>query len=480
MGMKQMKCCCCPECTVRGLCCRCIPSTLCFTAEGAYEPESVELDYGSGENGWQGEVNVDGETIDLYLFYRRDDYGCRLLLRSEALGFGEGEEYVVDDGTYGDCRAALDSGVEGLTWAPVPKHKPTSCRGCKCLCHCICIQVTHSDGRVCTGRLCWDDEYGEGGNAWRGIIECTDAYGETVEHEAIVEWRPRGEFCESLAETDPYCDPYDDRCVPVLTIGGLGIENVPAERIDPCEERNVNYSWSIVTEDYEAIDVSITCSPCGGDCNPAELCCFQPGNAPQSLTLQMFDWWWRPPISETTILNPSLWMSACWPDGDRRTPGDPVWDSGCPANCNVPGPECGGSGTFNGGCGEIINDSLTLNWLPHRRYYFGRYLGAFRYTGAEEGGRLVIYKVPQIIEFIFRCDLGAEFNQYELLMTFKDAPGFRDPVPDHTLNWIIPDISSLGGYDSGGSMGMCDPVFLARFNNWPLDPCLGNAILITE
>jgi hypothetical protein len=276
MAVKQTKCCCCPECTINGLCCKCIPKTLCFTYEGEYSTCSVQLEYGSGENGWQGILGCDGLSIDIYLYYQSDEYtGCNLYFRSEDLGYPEGYELLVDT-DYSACQGNLYFRIGNLWWEPAIKNKPLNCVGCKCLCDCICLFVTHPTGEECTGRLCWVYE----DNAWVGTVTCRNPSGgpdSDFVYDARVEWHPKGELCDLIEDRDPYCNPYDLECIPVLFIPDLGIVDAIPEQlyILPCEEQNVNFTWSVnVGDDYEPTVVTMQCSGCGEECILCSDCGF--------------------------------------------------------------------------------------------------------------------------------------------------------------------------------------------------------------
>ncbi len=283
----------CPECSVSlncDPCCRCIPRTLCVRVITDYDECGNEFDYDPEDRSFSGRVNCGGVSYDFYFWLDRepDNGACFLGLRSKQLGFPEGYEYKFYlSQEYGEnavtCELIGSLDVDGITIAfgPPEKWKPLNCTGCKCLCECLCMTVTRADGALCSGKLCWDYE----SNAWTGEVICGEHAYDEVRYTARVEFHPRGDFCDEI--DDPYCDACDPRCILVLQIPELGIVDAIRESLsDPCEERNLSYSWQFQTGDdteHELIDVRISCAKCLQRCGSANFCCFQPGFAPPVL-----------------------------------------------------------------------------------------------------------------------------------------------------------------------------------------------------
>ena len=294
MPVKHLKCCCCPECVITPQrCCKCVPKTICFTLAGPSEECSVEIDYSPASDSWTGSVTCFDETVNFVLLFDKDEDGaCYLGLRSEELGIGEGYEQKWYISEYFPCELMTGSvefgeGAE-FRFEPVDKVKPFNCTGCKCLCECMCLFVRYpSDNHTCAGKLCWDYQ----SNAWIGEIVCQELY-EDVTYEARLEFHPRGEFCDRLEDEDPYCDPYDETCILVLQIPGLGIIDHILDLPEECEERNIEYDeLEIVNDEDETLVISIRCAACNTDCENGPLCpeaCPDDPRLPTTLTVEVY------------------------------------------------------------------------------------------------------------------------------------------------------------------------------------------------
>lgn len=276
MGNKAQKCCCCPECTAApGRCCQCIPTTICVTLTPEYEdPCSVELDWDASSRSFLGALVCNGTTYDLLFFFDKDD-GCKFKLRSVALGFPEDYEMswaIPYDIGCGDLKAEVETSEGLLEFEAPEKYAPTGCRGCKCLCECICVDaIIFGRGRY-VGKLCWQDYNSD---EWCGTL--TDVVNPYDQIEACVRMRRRGEMCDPEIEED--CDPYDDTCVMVLSIPDAGIEEWVD--LEECEHRSIAHTFEL----YEGT-ISLFCAHCNQDCTP-DFGCFpcDPDEMPETLTV---------------------------------------------------------------------------------------------------------------------------------------------------------------------------------------------------
>jgi hypothetical protein len=244
----------------------------------------VEIDWDEVEEHYQGALNCRGSIYDLLYYFERDpdDGKCYFVLRSEEGGFPEGYEHRWELGDEVRCRnleASVELGYDlTLTVKAVEKVTPQNCTGCQCLCECVCLEIIWPGddeqpwGTRCRGKLCWEDEE----NAWVGPIVCNNPYDSEFSYDAKVEWRRRGEFCDQF----PYesCEECDPACVPVLQIPEIGITDAAVTRINPCEDRNVNYVWEIETDDGHALTVSMECARCGDTCARIICCEGEPWN----------------------------------------------------------------------------------------------------------------------------------------------------------------------------------------------------------
>jgi hypothetical protein len=329
VGAKQNKCCCCPACTVNpDQCCTCIPTTICVTLEPyGSDPVSIELDWDSDGKQFAGSIG----GHDLLFYFERDEYTdeCCFKLRSDSLGFPEGYEHCFVVGDDIDCEtltASLDTDDGLLTIEAVERITPETCNTCRCLCECLCVTVTQTldETITCTGKACWD--YAQ--QAYVGTVICND-YEET-EREVTIKIGPKGLYCEDTYPESDYddCDPYDETCVIVLSVPSLGIEDEWQELTEPCEERNLDYSWTLEPYGFGEVGITIRCAICNEDCNRllTECQCEEDGelfNIPRTLTADIHFITGTPPdppscdehcivtIVAESILGEIIWHTPC-------------------------------------------------------------------------------------------------------------------------------------------------------------------------
>lgn len=262
------KCCRC-ECTCRRLCVTFTPEDELDSNYQPCEVVSDELAWNASEEAFIGEV----AGIDVRYYFEQEGDECYFKLRSAALGFPEGYEAAWGMGSdYGDLDCSnlatevsvpatpyVDCSAGKLTTSCAVKIVPQNCTGCGCTCECLCISYFHGDCTV-GARACWD-----GYGSWRGTVKC----GPYEEIDIVISMGPKGMICDP--ETDPYCDPDDDRCVLLLSMDSQDHgEGVHAACPD------VSSSWTIAGS-YGEEDTVITarCARCAEDCKlqPPVGCC---------------------------------------------------------------------------------------------------------------------------------------------------------------------------------------------------------------
>ena len=286
MGMKSQKCCCCPSCTTKAGCCKCVCRRICvtFTPDAEInsdyfpcEEVSTEVEY-DGE-AWVGSVN----GID-FRYYFENVYGdCYFKLRSIALGFDEGNERAwlvgddaysiqcsnpitsVDVGAYGDeCSAGV------LTTACASKVVPRHCTGCDCVCECLCITYARG-GCVASGKACWDG-YGN----WRVTLQC-GAYADPVE--IVIALFARADTCDDYV--DPYCDKTDRTCVLLMSL-----DNEPGGAAEPtCPD--ISATWTLGEYGETPTVITARCAVCNEDCTPEVTPCCEGYAIPETMFCTM-------------------------------------------------------------------------------------------------------------------------------------------------------------------------------------------------
>lgn len=193
MPNKGNKCCCCPACLISvGQCCLCAPEHLCVRVIPSYGEccffDTVRATWDSATESYL--ANVCG--IDVELYYGSDGMGgCRLFLRSECLGIGEGEEDFVaivcnelpnldvTFGSYDTENCVIDCGTVDLNVTAETYFQPDFCTGCLCVPECICLIAELWENPVQAIPSCravkvaclteGDDEY-----HWQFVVESDD------------------------------------------------------------------------------------------------------------------------------------------------------------------------------------------------------------------------------------------------------------------------------------------------------------------
>lgn len=245
MSAKQLKCCCCPECTVQTLC-GCVLKRLCITLDvvdpgtcaDPYTPpccctgQCIEIQYDVVEKAWIGAFQCGVIEIDFHYYFARDDYGNVIFkLRSTALGLVGDDEHVWQHGEF-HCtvdnpanetplQTSLEVSLVGLNVGCVTatistrsvfRLKPRCCVTCKCLPECLFADLDAcgpGNPGFSHGILCWDDDY----QGYFGYV--TENNGDR--HDVNVKIRPRCLYVETAADADgghqveyrdPEFDPY--------------------------------------------------------------------------------------------------------------------------------------------------------------------------------------------------------------------------------------------------------------------------------
>jgi len=363
-------CCCCPSCNLKNqVCCDCLCKTLCITFEVDPEEEdpvfigtssdpgeivqfgpevaankcgcrstTVEVDYDQEEDSWSTTLVCGDIVVDLLYYFDPNGPGtgtgtncdigtggpyscCQFKLRSDALGFPEGEEYVWELGneagdsvgtgtgtarrdeivnclsmdTYltlditdvpgsagtgagvtNDCQVGT-SELDDCTQAVLRtecavKVSPKKCNNCNCFCESICLKYTrYIDGAECAecdGLLTWDSDL----QTYSGTLRCSEEQEKTA----------------TLA-----IDPYSDwgtgtgtgidanSCVAVLTITTTDIED-EWQLLLECTESWPSPTWTFSTGDPELdyLEITTRCANCEEDClDLGECpCCYRPSD----------------------------------------------------------------------------------------------------------------------------------------------------------------------------------------------------------
>lgn len=352
------------------------------------------------------------------------------------MDFPEGYEYEWEVGEDIDC-LTLTGSVGELSFEPTTKVKPEGCTGCRCLCECVCATVTKADGTTCVGKLCWD--YSQ--DAYVGTVTC-DNYEEST-YDLTVKIGPKGLYCDDYLPDSDYddCDPYDETCVIVLDAPDLGFDDDWQEITAPCEERNLDYSWTAGYGDDE-VTVAITCATCNEECaEPLFLCCANPR---RSAPRQLFIEFGQCPCTESGVDCPPI-TSSCGVRGSGTLTAFKV---------------AGRTDAFYYGVLDVISTGLV--------------------EGPDGMGGSVCTAVdnpPQTIQICMNCDLGIDdptikvkWRDYDpgdpnMLCTPGDDPeldhGITFDIPtDCTNPVVLPPCFGPSSSGNGAYVACCDPLLL--------------------